>query len=168
MKVGMPATALNAFLQHSRLAKVDTWGERDYSGDRSKLQSELADVQYIYAAKAGAFAALTTDGTVVAWGNRNWGGDCSKVQSRLEDVRYMYSTNAALAALKADGSVVAWDNVGEGVLYTKKEIQEWEERPKETREEFEAGVAYWSQLLQQLKVIRCSGPLLHNYCLRST
>ena len=47
---------------------VVAWGHKDYGGDCSKVQAQLArDVQSLYSTKY-AFAALKVDGSVVAWG----------------------------------------------------------------------------------------------------
>ena len=57
---------------------------------------------------ASAFAAITTDGSVVAWGNKAAGGDVSDVKEALKDVQKIVANNQAFAAILADGSVVAW------------------------------------------------------------
>ncbi|MGL1958663.1 MAG: tandem-95 repeat protein [Colwellia sp.] len=60
-----------------------------------------------------AFAALSTDDSVVTWGNSYYGGNSSGVT--LTDVESIYSTNEAFVALKTDGTVVTWgDSINGG------------------------------------------------------
>jgi len=46
---------------------VVTWGNADYGGDSSSVESQLQQVQTIYATN-GSFSALKQDGSVVTWG----------------------------------------------------------------------------------------------------
>ena len=56
-----------------------------------------------------AFAAITSNGSVVTWGATSSGGDSSSVSGKLSSsVTSVYSNHSAFAALKADGSVVTW------------------------------------------------------------
>jgi VCBS repeat-containing protein len=61
-----------------------------------------------------AFAAITTDGTVITWGNSDKGGDSSSVTSDLTDVEHISSNSSSFAALKTDGSVVTWGDINSG------------------------------------------------------
>ncbi|MGI2260718.1 Ig-like domain-containing protein [Shewanella sp. GXUN23E] len=89
------------------------WGDANYGGDSSAVQSQLVDIVEITQSER-AFAALKSDGTVVAWGSSLYGGDASSVQSDLVDVVKVYANQAAFAAVKADGSVVTWGWIGRG------------------------------------------------------
>jgi len=53
---------------------VVTWGSADHGGDSSSVQSQLQQVQAMYATN-GLFSALKQDGSVVTWGitPKTWG-----------------------------------------------------------------------------------------------
>ena len=77
------------------------------------LLGAIQNVQEIQATDK-AFAAISTDGSVISWDNPDDGGDCSVVQDQLRNVRQIQATECAFAAILADGSVVAWGNRGHG------------------------------------------------------
>lgn len=56
----------------------------------------------------GAFAAMSTAGTVVTWGNCVRGGDSSGVQEQLRGVRLLAATAGAFAAVRSDHRVITW------------------------------------------------------------
>ena len=102
--------------------KIVTWGHRGVTsncyavrnnvesvhlvqGTRISLQEEAPE-QFQY--KAGAFAAILEDGSVVTWGQPQCGGDSSEVRHQLRNVQQIQATSAAFAAILADGSVVTW------------------------------------------------------------
>ena len=62
-------TYLKTFAALKADGSVVAWGYKDYGGDCSEVQSQLVDVQYIYATET-AFAALKADGAVVSWGKK--------------------------------------------------------------------------------------------------
>ena len=45
-----------------------TWGDAEFGGDSSTVQTQLKNVQQIQAS-SGAFAAILEDGIVVTWGD---------------------------------------------------------------------------------------------------
>jgi len=57
-----------------------------------------------------AFAAITSNGSVVTWGDATGGGNSTILTggNLNSNVTAVYSNTAAFAALKADGSVVTW------------------------------------------------------------
>ena len=58
-----------------------------------------------------AFAAITSNGSVVTWGFDTFGGNSTNVAGNLtSNVKAVYSNGGAFAALKTDGSVVTWGN----------------------------------------------------------
>jgi len=58
-----------------------------------------------------AFAAITSNGSVVTWGFDTFGGNSTNVAGNLtSNVTAVYSNGGAFAALKTDGSVVTWGN----------------------------------------------------------
>ena len=92
---------------------VATWGNADYGGDSSSVQSKLKGkvVTKIYSTEKAFAAVLKEDGGVVTWGDVNCGGDSSSVRAKLKKgVDTIYSTDRAFAALLNDGSVVLWEN----------------------------------------------------------
>ena len=75
--------------------RVVTYGDADFGGDSSRVQSEPSDVLQIQATN-GAFAAILADGSVVSWGRRGFGGDSSAVQDKLKSVRQIQATGGPL------------------------------------------------------------------------
>jgi hypothetical protein len=64
---------------------------------------------------SSAFAAITTNGSVVTWGSANTGGNSTSVAGSLSsNVTAVYSNGSAFAALKSDGSVVTWGSATQG------------------------------------------------------
>jgi len=62
-----------------------------------------------------AFAAITSNGSVVTWGFDTFGGNSTNVAGNLtSDVTAVYSNGGAFAALKTDGSVVTWGDAAFG------------------------------------------------------
>jgi len=60
-----------------------TWGHKDFGGDSTSVQAQLAvDVQHIHATTL-AFAALKSNGGVVAWGSIGDGG--LPTQTKLQE-----------------------------------------------------------------------------------
>jgi hypothetical protein len=56
-----------------------------------------------------AFAAITSNGSVVTWGDDTYGGNSTSVSGNLSsNVTAVYSNQYAFAALKTNGSVVTW------------------------------------------------------------
>ena len=78
------------------------------SGIVFQAPSVLADVQVI-CSNFGAFAALSSDGSVVCWGHGFFGGGFSRTK-----VTRIFSNAAAFAALLEDRSVVAWGDPQRG------------------------------------------------------
>ena len=102
---------------------VVTWGDADSGGDSSIATYNPKTEQYEYRSIASsltskitdifsngaAFAALTSDESVITWGRSDYGGDSSAVSSKLTSrVDKVFSTGQAFAVLKKDGSVVTW------------------------------------------------------------
>ena len=94
---------------------VVTWGSSFSGGDSSSVQSQLTNVQALFA-NPGCYsmAALKQDGTVVTWGALNSGGDSSAVQAQLTNVQTINHNCQAMAALKQDGTVVTWGDANGG------------------------------------------------------
>ena len=67
---------------------VVTWGHPHCSGDSSRVQEQLKNVQHIQATHH-AFAAVLDNGSVVTWGHPGSGGDSSKVQEQLKNVQHI-------------------------------------------------------------------------------
>ena len=63
-----------------------------------------------------AFAAITSNGSVVTWGDASYGGDSTILTggNLTSDVKAVYSNPWAFAALKTDGSVVTWGDATYG------------------------------------------------------
>ncbi|MFM2668487.1 Ig-like domain-containing protein [Vibrio mediterranei] len=106
----------SAFAAIKADGSVVTWGEANFGGDSSAVQSQLTNVQSISTVSTigRAFAAIKADGSVVTWGEASRGGDSSAVQSQLTNVQTIAATSNAFAAIKADGSVVTWGNASWG------------------------------------------------------
>ena len=64
----------------------------------------------IYSTRAGAFAALLGNGTVVSWGHSFFGGNNSGVQDQLQNVLEISASSGAFAARLQSGRVVTWGN----------------------------------------------------------
>ena len=56
---------------------VVTWGDAEFGGDSSAVQTQLKNVKQIQGTRYGAFAAILDDGSVVTWGDAEFGGDSS-------------------------------------------------------------------------------------------
>ena len=92
--------------------KVITWGDAEYGGDSSSVQSRLTNVRKMQSNEL-AFAAIT-DGGVVCWGSSNDGGQGPDLKL---NVREIHATQRSFAALLEDSSVVAWgDTIFGGTL----------------------------------------------------
>ena len=104
-----------AFAALKQNGDVVTWGSGVSGGDSSSVQSQLTNVQALFA-NPGCYsmAALKQDGTVVTWGDVNDGGDSSAVQAQLTNVQTINHNCQAMAALKQDGTVVTWGDVNGG------------------------------------------------------
>ena len=63
-----------------------------------------------------AFAAITSNGSIVTWGNADSGGNSTILTggNLTSDVKAVYSNPWAFAALKTDGSVVTWGDATYG------------------------------------------------------
>jgi len=98
-----------AFAALKNNGRVITWGDSDFGGDSSNVNSDLqSDVKTIFSSWS-AFAALKTNGSVITWGYPEYGGDSSDVSSDLQsDVKTIFSTYGAFAALKTNESVITW------------------------------------------------------------
>ena len=91
--------------------KIVTWGHRGVTGNcyavRNNVESvhlvqgtrislqEEAPEQFQY--KAGAFAAILEDGSVVTWGQPQCGGDSSEVRHQLRNVQQIQGSCCDLA-----------------------------------------------------------------------
>jgi len=112
VNVGSPVVEIYASYFGWAVLKADgtvvSWTGNDDTGQPEVYDtSNVTNVKVIYTNKAGGFAALTTDETVVAWGAAMGGGIIPDGLD-VTNVKTIYSTAAAFAALKNDGSVVAW------------------------------------------------------------
>ena len=62
-----------------------------------------------------AFAALTTEGSVITWGQAPFGGDSSNVASELQSgVENVVGNWTSFAALKNNGQIITWGNPSTG------------------------------------------------------
>ena len=62
-----------------------------------------------------AYAAITSNGSVISWGSTSSGGNLGNATQRLtSNVTAVFSNARAFAALKADGSVVSWGATASG------------------------------------------------------
>eukprot|EP00435_Cladocopium_sp_Y103_P024102 s632_g5.t2 len=107
--------------------KIVTWGHNKVSRNCA-VQDNLGSVQLVQGTRspvfyvpsdepeyrAGAFAAILEDGSVVTWGDPMCGGDSSAVSAQLRNAQQVQATCSAFAAILADGSVVTWGDHLEG------------------------------------------------------
>ena len=77
------------------------------TGDILHLQMQPITIRAT-AFRAGAFAVVLGDGSVVTWGSAHFGGDSSAVQDQLKNVQLVQASWRAFAAILADGSMVTW------------------------------------------------------------
>jgi len=84
--------------------------ESVYGGNFNIASGKIWDVGNGQEIQNGfAFAAVTTNGSVVTWGDASSGGNSTAVAASLtSNVTAVYSARNAFAALKKDGSVVTW------------------------------------------------------------
>lgn len=98
---------------------VITWGNAEYGGDSSSVESLLTNVQKIRSNEL-AFAAIT-DAGVVCWGSSNDGG---KGPGFLKlNVTEIHATQRSFAALLEDSSVVAWGDAIFGGTLPQNQLQ---------------------------------------------
>ena len=96
-----------------------TWGNAEYGGDSSSVESSLTNVQKIRSNEL-AFAAIT-DAGVVCWGSSNDGG---KGPGFLKlNVTEIHATQRSFAALLEDSSVVAWGDAIFGGTLPQNQLQ---------------------------------------------
>ena len=87
---------------------VVAWGDANFGGDASAVDSQLVDAVGI-ASTQYAFAARLQGGGVVAWGDAKTGGYIPPAkQALLSDVVALYSNEVAFVALTSTGTVVTW------------------------------------------------------------
>ena len=91
------------------------WGNGNYGGDATWLESELGGlgstsrVSAVFSTRM-AFAALRADGRVITWGkSSSEAGDSSSVSGELAGgISTMVASNTAFAALNSSGGLVTW------------------------------------------------------------
>jgi hypothetical protein len=117
-EVGVVHTTDHAFCAVRQVdGALVAWGESDFGGDSSGVQSLLdGDVAAIYSNSAAFCAVRKSDGAVVTWGHRGSGGDSSAVREQLlGDVGDIYATAFAFCAVtKKEGRIVTWGNAENG------------------------------------------------------
>ena len=97
-----------------------TWGDGEFGGDSSIVQTQLKNVQQIQSSHS-AFAAILGDGSVVTWGRT----DSSAVQAQLKNVQQIQASRGAFAAILGDGTVVTWGVPGtRGVTLISSKAQQ--------------------------------------------
>lgn len=99
---------------------VITWGNQEFGGNSTYVQSQLTNVEKLFSTK-DSFAALKSDGSVVSWGAADFDAGSSyityfSVASDLINVENITASSAAFAALKSDGSVITWGDPSEGAI----------------------------------------------------
>ena len=109
------ASTYGAFAALKTTGAIVTWGDEEYGGDSSDVESSLESGCTAISSNYYSFAALKADGSVVTWGysSSNYGADSSTItgstgSASLSSVSEIFSTKGAFAALTSSGTVACW------------------------------------------------------------